>query len=116
MEDFLRLKIGTRTNEVFICVYLDARYQLLDICEEAQGSLTRVAVNPREIVKRALAFNAAGLIVAHNHPSGGVEPSGSDRKLTRTLQDALALIDVKLLDHMVVASNDIFSFAREGWL
>jgi DNA repair protein RadC len=116
VEDFLRLKIGTRTNEVFICIYLDARHQLLDICEEAQGSLTRVAVYPREIVKRALASNAAGLIVAHNHPSGGVEPSGSDRKLTRTLQDALALIDVKLLDHMVVASNDIFSFAREGWL
>ncbi|MDR5736474.1 MULTISPECIES: DNA repair protein RadC [unclassified Caballeronia] len=116
VEDFLRLKIGTRANEVFICIYLDARHQLLHICEEAQGSLTRVAVYPREIVKRALAFNAAGLIVAHNHPSGGVEPSASDRKLTRTLQDALALIDVKLLDHMVVASNDIFSFAREGWL
>jgi len=116
VEDFLRLKIGTRPNEVFMCIYLDARHQFLDICEEAHGSLTRVAVYPREIVKRALALNAAGLIVAHNHPSGGIEPSASDRKLTRTLQDALALIDVKLLDHMVVASNDIFSFAREGWL
>ncbi|WP_175939652.1 DNA repair protein RadC [Caballeronia sp. BCC1704] len=116
VEDFLRLKIGTRPNEVFICIYLDARHQLLDICEEARGSLTRVAVYPREIVKRALALNAAGLIVAHNHPSGGIQPSAGDRKLTRTLQDALSLIDVKLLDHMVVASNDIFSFAREGWL
>lgn len=83
---------------------------------EASGSLTRVAVYPREIVKRALHLNAAGLIVAHNHPSGGVEPSANDKKLTRTLQDALNLIDVKLLDHMVVAGNEIFSFAREGWL
>ncbi|WP_159835457.1 RadC family protein [Burkholderia sp. 8Y] len=116
VEDFLRLKIGTRPNEVFICIYLDARHQLLDICEEAHGSLTCVAVYPREIVKRALALNAAGLIVAHNHPSGANQPSAGDRKLTRTLLDALALIDVKLLDHMVVASNDIFSFAREGWL
>ncbi|WP_250471472.1 DNA repair protein RadC [Caballeronia sp. GAFFF1] len=116
VEDFLRLKIGTRPNEVFIGIYLDARHQLLDICEEARGSLTRVAVYPREIVKRALSLNAAGLIVAHNHPSGGIQPSAGDRKLTRTLQDALSLIDVKLLDHMVIASNDIFSFAREGWL
>ncbi|MDR5853806.1 DNA repair protein RadC [Caballeronia sp. LZ062] len=116
VEDFLRLKIGTRPNEVFICIYLDARHQLLDIREEARGSLTRVAVYPREIVKRALSLNAAGLIVAHNHPSGANQPSAGDRKLTRTLLDALALIDVKLLDHMVVASNDIFSFAREGWL
>ncbi|WP_244814240.1 DNA repair protein RadC [Caballeronia sp. Lep1P3] len=116
VEDFLRLKIGTRQNEVFVCIYLDARHQVLDIFEEAHGSLTRVAVYPREIVKRSLALNAAGLIVAHNHPSGGVAPSASDRNLTRTLQDSLALIDVKLLDHMVVAANDIFSFAREGWL
>ncbi|WP_248321444.1 DNA repair protein RadC [Caballeronia sp. Sq4a] len=116
VEDFLRLKIGTRPNEVFICIYLDARHQLLDICEEARGSLTRVAVYPREIVKRALSLNAAALIVAHNHPSGANQPSAGDRKLTRTLLDALALIDVKLLDHMIVASNDIFSFAREGWL
>jgi DNA repair protein RadC len=116
VEDFLRLSIGTRPCEVFLCLYLDTRHQLLDVREEAHGTLTRVAVYPREIVRRALALNAAALIVAHNHPSGGVQPSASDRKLTRALQDALALIDVKLLDHFVVAANDICSFAREGWL
>lgn len=116
VEDFLRLRIGTQPNELFLCIYLDARHQLIDAHVEASGSLTRVAVYPREIVKRALHLNAAGLIVAHNHPSGGVEPSANDKKLTRTLQDALNLIDVKLLDHMVVAGNEIFSFAREGWL
>ncbi|MFM0321575.1 RadC family protein [Caballeronia glebae] len=116
VEDYLRLLIGTRPYEVFICLYLDARHQLLHVEESARGSLTRVAVYPREIVRRALTLNAAGLIVAHNHPSGGVEPSASDRRLTKTLQDALTLIDVRLLDHIVVAANEVFSFARHGWL
>jgi DNA repair protein RadC len=116
VEDFLRLKIGTLPSEVFLCLYLDTRHQLIDIREEAHGSLTRVAVYPREIVRRALSLNAAALIVAHNHPSGGVQPSASDRKLTKALQDALGLIDVKLLDHFVVAANEICSFAQLGWL
>jgi DNA repair protein RadC len=116
VEDYLKLLIGTRQYEVFVCLYLDARHQLLLAEESARGSITRVAVYPREIVRRALSLNAAGLIVAHNHPSGGVAPSANDRRLTRTLQDALALIDVRLLDHLVVASNEIFSFARQGWL
>ncbi|WP_244173200.1 RadC family protein [Caballeronia temeraria] len=116
VEDYLRLLIGTRPYEAFICLYLDARHQLMHVEESARGSLTRVAVYPREIVRRALSLNAAGLIVAHNHPSGGVEPSANDRRLTKTLQDALTLIDVRLLDHIVVAANDVFSFARHGWL
>ncbi|KXV15036.1 hypothetical protein CR51_03740 [Caballeronia megalochromosomata] len=116
VEDYLRLLIGTRPYEVFVCLYLDARHQLLHAEESARGSLTRVAVYPREIVRRALTLNAAGLIVAHNHPSGGVEPSANDRRLTKTLQEALTLIDVRLLDHIVVAANDVFSFARHGWL
>ena len=116
VEDYLRLFIGTRPYEVFVCLYLDARHQLLLAEESARGSLTRVAVYPREIVRRALTLNAAGLIVAHNHPSGGVEPSANDRRLTKTLHDALMLIDVRLLDHIVVAANEVFSFAREGWL
>jgi DNA repair protein RadC len=116
VEDYLKMLIGTRPYEVFVCLYLDARHQLLLAEESARGSITRVAVYPREIVRRALTLNAAGLIVAHNHPSGGVAPSANDRRLTRTLQDALALIDVRLLDHLVVASNDIFSFARQGWI
>jgi DNA repair protein RadC len=116
VEDYLRLLIGTRPYEVFICLYLDARHQLLHAEESARGSLTRVAVYPREIVRRALTLNAAGLIVAHNHPSGGVDPSANDRRLTKTLQDALTLIDVRLLDHNVVAANEVFSFSRHGWL
>jgi DNA repair protein RadC len=116
VEDYLKLLIGTKPYEVFVCLYLDARHQLLHAEESARGSLTRVAVYPREIVRRALTLNAAGLIVAHNHPSGGVEPSANDRRLTKTLQDALTLIDVRLLDHIVVAANEVFSFARHGWL
>jgi DNA repair protein RadC len=116
VEDYLKLLIGTRPYEVFVCLYLDARHQLLLAEESARGSITRVAIYPREIVRRALSLNAAGLIVAHNHPSGGVAPSASDRRLTRMLQDALTLIDVRMLDHLVVASNEIFSFARQGWL
>ncbi|MGU7781736.1 RadC family protein [Burkholderia sp. PU8-34] len=116
VEDFLRLKIGTRPYEVFVTLYLDARHCLIDIEESARGSLTRMAVYPREIVRRALSLNAAALIVAHNHPSGAVQPSAEDRRLTRVLRDALVLIDVRLLDHIVVGTSDTFSFAGAGWL
>jgi DNA repair protein RadC len=84
--------------------------------ENTRGSLTRMAVYPREIVRSAMRMNAAALIVAHNHPSGAVQPSAEDRRLTRTLRDALALVDVRLLDHVVVGKADTFSFARAGWL
>ncbi len=116
VEDFLRMQIGMRPTEVFVSLYLDTRHQLLDIREETQGTLTRVAVYPREIVRHALSIHAAGLIVAHNHPSGGVVPSAADRKLTHLLTDALALVDVKLLDYFIVAGNEISSFAQRGWL
>lgn len=116
VEDYVRLLIGTRPYEVFLCLYLDARHRLMDSEEAARGSLTRLAVYPREIVRRALEINAASLVVAHNHPSGAVKPSASDRQLTRVLRDALALVDVRLVDHLVVGRHDIFSFARAGWL
>lgn len=116
VEDFLRLKIGTREHEVFVTLYLDARHGVIDVEESARGSLTRMAVYPREIVRRALALNAAALIVAHNHPSGAVQPSAEDRRLTRVLREALALVDVRLLDHVVVGTAETFSFARAGWL
>lgn len=116
VEDFLRVKIGTRPHEVFVTLYLDARNGVVDIEESARGSLTRMAVYPREIVRRALSLNAATLVVAHNHPSGAVRPSAEDRRLTRVLRDALALVDVRLLDHIVVGASDTFSFARAGWL
>ncbi|KAG8149159.1 RadC family protein [Burkholderia catarinensis] len=116
VEDYLRLKIGARQQEVFAAVYLDARHCLIDTEEITRGSLTRMAVYPREIVRRAMAQNAAALIVAHNHPSGAVQPSAEDRRLTRALRDALLLVDVQLLDHIVVGTSDTFSFARAGWL
>jgi len=115
VEDYLRLLIGGRPHEVFVCLFLDARHRLIRSEECARGSLTRMAVYPREIVRRALTLNAAGLIVAHNHPSGAVTPSASDRRLTRSLRDTLALIDVQLLDHLVIGAHDTFSFARNGW-
>jgi len=83
--------------------------------ESARGTLTRMAVYPREIVRRALALNAASLIVAHNHPSGAVQPSASDCSLTRSLREALALIDVQLVDHLVIGAEGVYSFARAGW-
>jgi DNA repair protein RadC len=95
VEDYLRLLIGSRPHEVFVCLFLDARHRLISTEESSRGSLTRMAVYPREIVRRALSANAASMIVAHNHPSGAVKPSASDRRLTQVLRDTLALIDVR---------------------
>ncbi|KXU87800.1 hypothetical protein CI15_13810 [Paraburkholderia monticola] len=115
VESYLRLLIGGQPQEVFVSLFLDARHRLIRCEESARGSLTRMAVYPREIVRRALAANAASLIVAHNHPSGAVEPSASDCQLTRTLRDALALVDVQLIDHLVIGADNVYSFARAGW-
>jgi DNA repair protein RadC len=115
VENYLRLLIGGRPQEVFVSLFLDARHRLIRCEESAQGSLTRMAVYPREIVRRALGLNAASLIVAHNHPSGAVKPSASDCRLTHTLRDALALIDVQLVDHLVIGADNVYSFARAGW-
>ncbi|WP_083614970.1 RadC family protein [Paraburkholderia sp. SOS3] len=116
VDDYLRLTIGGQPHEVFYCLYLDARHRLIRAEELTRGSLTQMAVYPREIVRRALLLNAAGLIVAHNHPSGAAKPSAADRQLTRMLRDALALVDVRLLDHVVVGAKDVYSFARNGLL
>ncbi|MCX4161081.1 MULTISPECIES: DNA repair protein RadC [Paraburkholderia] len=116
VEDYLRLLIGTRPYEVFVSLFLDARHRLIRSEESSRGSLTRMAVYPREIVRRTLALNAASLIVAHNHPSGAVKPSASDRRLTRMLRDTLTLIDVQLIDHLIVGAQETFSFARAGLL
>ena len=115
VEDYLRLLIGSRPYEVFVCLFLDARHRLIGTEESSRGSLTRMAVYPREIVRRALSANAASMIVAHNHPSGAVKPSASDRRLTRVLRETLALIDVQLVDHLVIGAHETFSFARMGW-
>jgi len=116
VRDWLRLRLGGLPHEVFLAVFLDAQNRVLEAEELFRGSLTQTSVYPREVVKRALARNAAGVILAHNHPSGVAEPSQADRWLTDQLKAALALVEVKVLDHFVVAGNRSLSFAERGWL
>ncbi len=117
VRDYLRLSIGRLPHEVFVALWLDARHRLI-VCEELfRGTLTQTSVYPREVVKRALAHNAAAVIVAHNHPSGVAEPSIADESLTRALKEALAMVDVSLLDHFIVAGPArALSLAESGRL
>lgn len=114
VRNYLRLKLADRQHEVFVCVYLDAQNRAFAIEELFRGTLTQTSVYPREVVKEALAKNAAAVILCHNHPSGVAEPSIQDQALTRTLTEALALVDVKVLDHFVVAGPSLLSFAERG--
>jgi DNA repair protein RadC len=116
VRDYLRLRLAGLAHEVFMAVYLDAQNRVLAAEELFRGTLTQTSVYPREVVKRALAHNAGGIILAHNHPSGVAEPSQSDRWLTDQLKHALALVDVKVLDHFIVAGGSAVSFAERGWL
>jgi DNA repair protein RadC len=117
VRDWLRLKLATRQHEVFMALWLDAQNRLIKADELFSGSLTQTSVYPREVVKTALAHNAAAVILAHNHPSGVSEPSRADEMLTKTLKEALAMVDVKLLDHFIVAGNATpLSFAERGLL
>src|SRR5688500_1560721 len=116
VRDYLRLALGGREHEVFVCVWLDAQHRVIAMAEAFRGTLTQTSVYPREIVKAALAVNAAAVIFAHNHPSGVAQPSQADELLTRTLKDALALVDVKVLDHFIVAGSQALSFAERGLL
>lgn len=117
VRDWLRLKIGTLPHEVFYVLLLDARNALIDAVELFRGTLTQTSVYPREVVKLALERNAAAVILAHNHPSGATEPSRADELLTRNLKDALALVDVRVLDHFVVTAHATpLSFAERGLL
>jgi DNA repair protein RadC len=116
VRDYLRLKLQDRPHEVFVGVFLDAQNRVLAVEELSRGTLTQTSVYPREVVKRALAHNAAALIFAHNHPSGIAEPSRSDEALTQALKQALALVDVKVLDHFVVGAGAAMSFAERGLL
>ncbi|MFY9314344.1 MAG: DNA repair protein RadC [Burkholderiales bacterium] len=116
VRDYLCLAIAGREHEVFLCLWLDAQHRVL-ACEELfRGTLTQTSVYPREIVKAGLRANAAAVIFAHNHPSGAAQPSRADELLTRNLKDALALVEIKVLDHFVVAGNQTLSFAERGLL
>ena len=114
--DFLRLKLGTLEHEVFAVVFLDNRHRLIEYRELFRGTIDNTTVYPREVAKEALALNAAAVILAHNHPSGVAEPSRADEFLTRTLRESLALVDVRVLDHFIVAGNGVVSFAERGLL
>lgn len=105
-----------RDHEAFVILFLDTQHQLLASEEVARGTLDSAAVYPREVVKAALRHNAAAVILSHNHPSGIAEPSAADRALTERLRQALAVIDIRVLDHFVVASGGTVSFAERGWL
>ena len=117
VRQYLQLHLAHKTHEVFAVLFLDSQNRLLALEELFRGTLTQTSVYPREIVKRALAHNAAGIILAHNHPSGAAEPSTADELLTRALKDALGLVDVRVLDHFVVpAHGHPVSFAERGLL
>ena len=111
---YLRLAMQDLGHECFYCVFLDAQNRVIAAEELFRGTLTQTSVYPREVVKHALRHNAAALILAHNHPSGVAEPSFQDQALTRTLAEALALVDVKVLDHFIVAPGACLSFAERG--
>lgn len=114
--EFLEARLRGYHQEVFACLFLDVRHRLIRFEELFRGTIDGASVYPRELVKRALHYNAAALIVAHNHPSGIAEPSRSDRSLTERLQQAVALVDIRLLDHFVIGDGESVSFARRGWL
>ena len=116
VRDYLRLALAGREHEVFTCVWLDAQHRVIQFEEIFRGTLTQTSVYPREVVKAALRANAAAVIFAHNHPSGVAQPSQADELLTRRLKDALALVDVKVLDHFIVAGDQAASFSERGLL
>ena len=116
VRDYLCLKLGSLTREVFMVLFLDAQNRIITTEEMFTGTLTQTSVYPREIVKRALHHNAASVIFAHNHPSGVAEQSRADEMITTELKKALALVDVRVLDHFIVAGNATLSFVERGLL
>lgn len=116
VREYLQLLLRTKSQEVFVALFLDAQHRVIASEELFQGTLTQTSVYPREVVKRALHHNAAAIIFAHNHPSGVAEPSDSDRLLTDALKQSLRLVDVQVLDHFIVAGTHCLSFAEKGML
>ncbi len=115
-RNFLRLRLADYRNEVFGCLFLDNRLRIIAVRELFQGTIDGASVHPRVVVQQALEANAAAMVFFHNHPSGVAEPSHADEAITRRLKDALALVDVRVLDHFVVSSGESVSFAERGLL
>jgi len=116
VRDFLQMKLCEYPHEVFAMLMVDAQHRLIDYVELFRGTIDAAAVYPREVIKETLARNAAAVILAHCHPSGEPEPSAADRTLTQRLRDALALIDVRVLDHIIVGGTQTVSFSERGLL
>lgn len=113
-RDYLKLRLRGLSHEVFACLFLDNRHRVIEYQELFRGTIDGASVHPREVVKEAIRWNAAAVIFAHNHPSGVAEPSQADLRITKRLQDALELIDVRVLDHIIVGEQDGTSFAERG--
>jgi DNA repair protein RadC len=114
VRDYVQLRLAGRPHEVFGCLFLDTQNRLIEFQELFRGTLTQTSVYPREVVIEALACQAAGVILVHNHPSGSADPSRADEALTQTLKQALALVDVRVLDHFIVTRTTVLSFAERG--
>lgn len=114
VKHYLQLQLARKDHEVFGVLFLDAQHRLLAFDELFRGTLTQTSVYPREVVKRALEHHASAVVLAHNHPSGSVQPSRADESLTQTLKAALALIDVRVLDHVIVGPGQALSMAEKG--
>ena len=115
-QAYLRLQLAERPNEIFACLYLDNRHRVLALEELFQGTIDGASVYPRVVVQQAMEVNAAAMVFFHNHPSGVAEPSHADEAITRRLKEALALVDVRVLDHFVVSAGESVSFAERGLL
>lgn len=116
VKQYVQLQLGGLPHEVFAVLFLDSQHRLIKLDEMFRGTLNQTSVYPREVVRRAMALNAGAVILAHNHPSGLAEPSRADEFLTQTLKAALALVDVRVLDHLVVGRGVVVSFAERGLL
>ena len=114
VKEYLCAKLAGFEHEVFAVLFLDTQHRLIEYAEMFRGTIDSASVYPRELVKEALRLNAAAVIVSHNHPSGNPEPSSADKVLTQRLRDALALVDVRTLDHIIVAGGSTISFAERG--
>jgi DNA repair protein RadC len=114
IRDYLQLQLGSREHEIFAVLFLDTQHRLIVLEEMFRGTLTQTSVYPREVVVRALALNAANVVLAHNHPSGSAQASRADEAITHTLKAALALVDVRVLDHFIVTSHEAVSMAELG--
>ena len=116
VREYLSMKLASLEHEVFHCLFLDSQNRLIASEDLFQGTIDGAAVYPREVVKKVLHHNSSSVIIAHNHPSGVAEPSQADHRITERLQKALALIDVRILDHLVIGEGTSVSFAEQGWL